>query len=101
MSKELRAFTERIRMTEFLIDMNLPKRLKKFLKVLGFKSKHSSEIFGSGKTDDSEIIEYCRKYDNILVTNDHDFSREDLAIVTENQYGLNLATEILEDSRFE
>jgi predicted nuclease of predicted toxin-antitoxin system len=56
----------------FLIDMNLTPRWVQRLREAGHECHHWSEI-GPGETPDTEICEYARKHDYVLVTNDLDF----------------------------
>jgi predicted nuclease of predicted toxin-antitoxin system len=57
---------------KILIDMNFSPAWEKFLNEEGFEAIHWSNI-GKGNDPDSQIFDYARKNDYIILTHDLDF----------------------------
>lgn len=57
---------------KLLIDMNLSPQLVTLLQDAGFNSTHWSEI-GDPRATDRKIMEWARKHDYWIITNDLDF----------------------------
>ncbi len=57
----------------FLCDVHIPYKLKKFLQEQGFVAEHINRILQGDKTDDFTICRYCDENDIIFITKDSDF----------------------------
>ena len=55
-----------------LLDQGLPRSLVKLLQVSGINVEHVGDI-NMSTAKDSEIIEYCKKNNRIIITLDSDF----------------------------
>lgn len=58
---------------EFLVDAQLPWRLKLWLKDRGFDVIHTEDLPNRNKTHDAEIAETALAENRILITKDSDF----------------------------
>ena len=58
---------------EFLIDAQLPFRLKNWLNNKGFDALHADDLPGKSKTGDIEIADFADLESRIVITKDRDF----------------------------
>lgn len=58
---------------KFIVDAQLPKKLKTFLVSNGFDTIHTLEIPLKNLTPDSEIIKICNIENRVVITKDSDF----------------------------
>lgn len=64
----------------FLLDENVPPRVKHLLEKEGFSVETVGDALGFGADDEAEILPYAREQDRVLVTQDiTDFGRIDPA----------------------
>lgn len=57
---------------KFLLNMNLPRELGRYLKTKGHESRHAGDA-GMYKSTDLEIIEQAKINDEIILTHDLDY----------------------------
>ena len=58
---------------KFIVDVQLPKSLSKFLNDNGYDSTHILELSKGNRTSDAEIIEFSIAENRIVITKDYDF----------------------------
>jgi predicted nuclease of predicted toxin-antitoxin system len=58
---------------DFLVDMNLSPLTVRQLRERGWKIKRVSEVMDA-RTDDIDILNYARDHNQVVITNDLDFS---------------------------
>ena len=60
-------------MPKFLLDAQLPKRVKNVFAEFGFESLHTLDLPAKNRTGDTEILRISLEDDYIVVTKDSDF----------------------------
>ena len=60
-------------MPKFLLDAQLPRRLKSLFEEFGFESIHTLDLPNKNRTPDKELIQICLEENCIIVTKDNDF----------------------------
>jgi predicted nuclease of predicted toxin-antitoxin system len=60
-------------MPKFLLDAQLPRRLKSLFAEFGFDALHTLDLPAGNRTKDRELIRICGDEDRILVSKDNDF----------------------------
>ena len=58
---------------KFLIDAQLPRRLARWLSAQGHDAVHTLDLPSGNRTQDTEIIQFARQDDRVIVTKDDDF----------------------------
>jgi len=59
-------------MPKFLLNANLSRETKDFLKILGYEAETVAK-FSLGKAKDQEIVKFAQKHGYIIITLDMDF----------------------------
>ncbi|MHC5773842.1 DUF5615 family PIN-like protein [Nostoc sp.] len=75
---------------KFLVDAQLPVRLARFLKTLGYDTIHTRDLPGENATPDNEINAVSIQQNRILITKDVDFVNSFLTV--QQPYKLLLIT---------
>ncbi|MFO0916216.1 MAG: DUF5615 family PIN-like protein [Pirellulales bacterium] len=57
----------------FLVDAQLPQRIKEWLTVAGCDAIHTLDLPDGNRTTDEQLIEVADREDRVLVTKDADF----------------------------
>ena len=60
-------------MPKFLLDAQLPRRLKVLFEEFGFESVHTLDLPEGNRTQDRELVRLCHTENRILVSKDNDF----------------------------
>jgi predicted nuclease of predicted toxin-antitoxin system len=60
-------------MPKFLIDAQIPKRLKIFFEEFGFDTIHTLDLPEGNRTHDRVLLRICEEENRILISKDNDF----------------------------
>lgn len=65
-------------MSKFIVDAQLPARLKKWIEQQGFDVKHTTELPYGNLIEDTYIIQIADEEERIIITKDKDFHHHHL-----------------------